>query len=70
VRDEPYRFGRGRSIADWQGKICGPVQGLPLGTFSRRERVEVKLISPHIMKIKARSKPSSLYFKFHPPTEP
>jgi outer membrane lipoprotein-sorting protein len=36
-------------------------------TFFKRERIDGKLYTPHIMTVKARSKPSSLYFKFIQP---
>ena len=36
-------------------------------TFFKRERVDGKLYTPHVMNMKARTKPSSLYFKFLQP---
>jgi outer membrane lipoprotein-sorting protein len=36
-------------------------------TFFKRERIDGKVYSPHIMTVKARTKPSSLYFKFIQP---
>jgi Protein of unknown function (DUF1571) len=36
-------------------------------TFFKRERVDGKLYTPHIMTMKARTKPASLYFKFIQP---
>ncbi len=36
-------------------------------TFFKRERIDGKLYTPHIMTVKARTKPSSLYFKFIQP---
>ncbi len=35
--------------------------------FHKRERIDGQLIAPHIMTMKARSKPNSIYFKFHQP---
>ena len=36
-------------------------------TFFKRERIDGKLYTPHIMNMKARTKPASLYFKFIQP---
>jgi hypothetical protein len=36
-------------------------------TFFKRERIDGKLYTPHIMTMKARTKPASLYFKFIQP---
>ena len=36
-------------------------------TFFKRERIDGKLYTPHIMTVKARTEPSSLYFKFIQP---
>lgn len=36
-------------------------------TFYKRERVDGKLYTPHVMTMKARTKPESLYFKFLQP---
>ena len=36
-------------------------------TFFKRERIDGKLYAAHVMNLKARSKPSSLYFKFLQP---
>jgi outer membrane lipoprotein-sorting protein len=36
-------------------------------TFVKRERIEDRLTSPHMMTMKARTSPHSLYFKFHQP---
>jgi Protein of unknown function (DUF1571) len=36
-------------------------------TFFKRERIDGKLYAPHIMTMKARTKPASLYFKFIQP---
>ena len=36
-------------------------------TFFKRERIDGKLYAPHIMSMKARTKPASLYFKFIQP---
>jgi hypothetical protein len=36
-------------------------------TFVKRERIDGRLTSPHVMAMKARTSPRSLYFKFHQP---
>jgi hypothetical protein len=36
-------------------------------TFVKRERMEGRLTSPHVMQMKARANPSSIYFRFHKP---
>ena len=36
-------------------------------TFYKRERIDGKLYTPHVMTMKARTKPASLYFKFIQP---
>ncbi|MFO0950404.1 MAG: DUF1571 domain-containing protein [Isosphaeraceae bacterium] len=38
-------------------------------TFHKRERIEGKLIAPHVMKMKARSRPHSIYMKFETPNK-
>jgi hypothetical protein len=36
-------------------------------TFIKRERIDGRLTEPHMMTMKARTNPSSVYFKFHQP---
>jgi len=36
-------------------------------TFVKRERIDGRLTEPHMMAMKARSSPKSIYFKFHQP---
>lgn len=36
-------------------------------TFHKRERIEGRLTAPHMMAMKVRSQPFSIYFKFHKP---
>jgi hypothetical protein len=38
-------------------------------TFVKRERIEGRLVSPHIMDMKARSEPTSIYFRFQRPNK-
>jgi outer membrane lipoprotein-sorting protein len=54
-----------RAIADCKAKYL-MVQDYTC-TFYKRERIDGKLYVPHVMTLKARTKPASLYFKFIQP---
>jgi hypothetical protein len=38
-------------------------------TFHKRERIGGKLVSPHVMNMKARTSPTSIYFRFQKPNK-
>ena len=54
-----------RTIADCQ-KTYQKIEDYTC-TFYKRERVDGKLYTPHVITMKARTKPASLYFKFVQP---
>ena len=56
-----------RMIADCQAKYAG-IRDYTC-TFVKRERVEGRLAAPHVMHMKARSRPNSIYFRFHKPNK-
>ena len=64
VEADPIARAR-RVIADCKAKYL-TVQDYTC-TFFKRERVDGKLYTPHIMTMKARTRPSSLYFRFLQP---
>jgi outer membrane lipoprotein-sorting protein len=64
VEDDPIARAK-QTIADCKAKYA-TIQDYTC-TFFKRERIDGKLYTPHIISMKARTKPASLYFKFIQP---